>query len=279
MMRHDRTWVGAFAVAVLMASMASAGAPPAPSIVFPSRWVGNIDKVDFNEPSGLCWHSGRQTLFVVGDDGDIAELKADGTQIKQKRIRKADFEGITHDPSTGLLYVAVEGEESIIEIDPDTFAVLREFQLPRTFEGTTVLHEGGQGIEGITFVPDAAHPHGGVFHVANQAFDGGEPGDLSAIFRVELPLRGDGDGAKILGYSVPGVIDLAGLHYDAGSDHLFVISDAANVMLELTRGGTLVGSWALPGDNQEGITADGEGFIYFAQDSGGIIKLEWLRSR
>ncbi len=38
--------------------------------------------------------------------------------VKQKRICDADFEGITCDPATGLLYIAVEGEEKIIEMDP-----------------------------------------------------------------------------------------------------------------------------------------------------------------
>lgn len=35
---------------------------------------------------------------------------------------------------------------------------------------------------------------------------------------------------------------------------------------------------AFPGDNQEGITVDDAGFMYVAQDSGGIIRLKWLRS-
>ena len=36
-------------------------------------------------------------------------------------------------------------------------------------------------------------------------------------------------------------------------------------------------AYAFPGDNQEGITADPNGFLYIAQDSGGILKLKWLR--
>ena len=82
-----------------------------PSIAFPYQYVGNIDKAGFNEPSGICWHSQRESLFVVGDEGDICEIKTDGTLIMQKRIRPGDFEGITHDPSSGLLYIAVEGTD------------------------------------------------------------------------------------------------------------------------------------------------------------------------
>lgn len=248
-------------------------------IVFPNRWVGNIDKADFIEPSGICWHSRRGTLFVVGDQGGICEIETDGTLVKQKQIRDADFEGITHDPTTGRLYVAVETPESVIEIDPETFEVLRLFSIPRKYTGKTVMKKGGQGIEGIAFVPDDGHPQGGVFYITNQVFELDDDKDISAIFEVELPLRTDAGEPRILGYLAPGIIDLSGLYHDPESGHLFAVSDATNVLLEYSREHALVKAYAFPGDNQEGITVDDEGFIYIAQDSGGILKLEWLRGQ
>ena len=200
-------------------------------ILFPYEWVGNIDQANFIEPSGIVFHPGRGTLFVVGDEGDICEIQTDGTLVKQKRIRHADFEGITYVPSTGLLYIAIEGEEKIIEINPEDFSVLRAFTVDRTFQGKVVLKAEGQGIEAITFVPDANHPEGGVFYVANQAFDLDSTEDLSAIFEVEVPLKGSSGAdstAKIVRYFTPGVIDLSGLHYDRINDRLYVISDATN---------------------------------------------------
>jgi hypothetical protein len=56
-----------------------------------------------------------------------------------------------------------------------------------------------------------------------------------------------------------------------------VVSDSANALFEMTLDGALTRSWAFPGDNQEGIAMDGEGLLYVAQDSGGVIKLKWLR--
>jgi uncharacterized protein YjiK len=250
-----------------------------PGIIFPCQRVANIDRAGFNEPSGICWHSQRKTLFVVGDEGDVCEIKTDGTLIKQKRIRRADFEGITHDPSTGLLYIAVEGAESIIELNPETFEISREFALPRTLGGKTLLKPGGQGIEAITFIPDAANPEGGTFCVANQAFSLTDEQDISAIFVAELPLRSKTGRPKLISYFTPGVIDLSGLHYDPVSDHIFVISDECNVILEYSRSHRLLKSFAFPGDNQEGITVDDAEFMYVTQDSGGIIKLKWLRGR
>lgn len=246
-------------------------------IVFKNKWVGNIDKINFNEPSGICWHTDRKTLFLVGDEGDICEITQDGTLVKQKHIRDADFEGVTHDPSSGLLYVAVEEEEVVLEINPETFEILREYKIPREVDGKTLLKAGGNGIEAITFVPDLDHPEGGVFYAANQSFTLNDEQDISAIFEIELPLRTKKGESRILGYFEPGIIDLAGLHYDTKMDSLILISDAANIILEYSRKYELRSVQAFPGDNQEGITVDPDGFIYIAQDTGGVVKLEWLR--
>ena len=80
------------------------------TIAFPCKYIGNIDRDRFNEPSGIVYHEERGTLFVVGDEGHIGEMKRGGKYVKKKHLRHADFEGITVHPATGLLYVAVEGE-------------------------------------------------------------------------------------------------------------------------------------------------------------------------
>ena len=253
-----------------------------PDVPFPCQWIGNIDQVDFNDPSGIVFHPGRGTLFVVGDEGDICEIHTDGTLVKQNRIRRADFEGIACDPSTGLLYIAIEGEEKIIEVDPEDFGVLREFVIDRKFRGALVLKAGGQGIEALTFLPDSNHPEGGTFFVTNQCFDLNNEEDPSAIFELAVPLRSGSASdtvAKIVRYFSLGVIDLSGLFYDEKTSHVYVISDAANTLFEITREGKILQTYAFPGDNQEGIAMDANGFLYIAQDSGGIIKVKWNRKR
>jgi len=67
----------------------------------------------------------RGTLFVVGDEGDICELRTDGTLVNKARIRKKDLEGITRNPVTGSLYALDELSTSILEIDPDNLEVLQ----------------------------------------------------------------------------------------------------------------------------------------------------------
>lgn len=246
------------------------------SIVFPYQWVGNIDKVGFKEPSGICFHSQRGTLFIVGDGGHVYEIETSGKLVKQMRVRHADFEGITHVPTSGLLYIAVERTESIIELNPETFEILREFSIPRSFKGKTLLAPSSEGIEAITFVPDDNHPEGGTFYVANQSFTLDNSEDISGIFEVELPLNSKAEKltqAKLLRYFMPGVIDLSGLYYNQATEQLYAISDATNTIFVFDRSGTLISARSFPGDNQEGITVDNNGFMYIAQDSGGVIKI------
>lgn len=266
--------------AVAWADQAAAAGADARSIVFEHEWIGDIDQIGFNEPSGIVYHAGRGTLFAVGDEGDICEIETDGKPVKQAHIRDGDFEGITCDPATGLLYVVIEGEEHILEIRPDDFAVVREFEIERTFEGRTLLKPGGQGVEAITFVPDAGHPQGGTFYIGNQSFDAAAEEDPSVICEVEAPLKASGPAvgkAKIVRYFSLGIADFAAFCYDAGSGHIYVVSDASNMLLEITPGGDVVEFWAFPGDNQEGLAMDSEGLVYIAQDTGGVLKVRWRR--
>jgi uncharacterized protein YjiK len=217
---------------------------------------------------------------VVGDEGDIGEFQPDGTLIKKECILNADFEGVTYNPSTGFLYVAVEGEEKILEIDAEDFRIIREFYIERMFKGSMLLKSGGDGVEAITFVPDPNHHEGGTFYLTNQSFDSEDQEDPSIIFEVEVPLKSGAAEvpdliATIIRYFSLEVGDLSGLHYDQASDHLYVISDMLDTFFEITKTGKILKSFPLPGKDQEGITLDGAGFVYIAQDSGGIIKFIW----
>lgn len=247
-------------------------------ILFDYDWVGNVDKIRFRQPSGIVFHPKKETLFVVGDLGDICEIQTDGTLVKQKHLSDADYEGITCDPTTGLLYLAIEGEERIVEVNPDGFEILRSFIIPRTFKEKTVLKAGKQGIEGITFIPDENHPEGGTFYIVNQSFDPDDLEDPSAVYNIQLPLK-SGIGkklkAKITGYFTPDITGFSCIHYDGGSQRLYVVSNATNTFLEFTLTGELANFYAFPGENQEGIAIDKEGYMYIAQDTGGIVKIKW----
>lgn len=266
-------------VAVVSAAFAEDALPPRrPMSHSPSI---DIEKSGFREPSDIVYHAKRRTLFLVGDEGDVAEIRTDGTVVKSKRVRKGDFEGVTYDPATSLVYVGVEGEEKILELDPDSFEVLREFSIPRTFKGATVMKAGGDGIEAIAFVPDAKHPQGGTFFVANQSFDPKDKEDGSAIFELSVPLKGTEKRAtaEIVRMIPMPILDIAALCRDPKTGGLLVASDKADTLLEMTLSGKIERSWTLPGRNQEGVALDDEDHLYVAQDSGGVLRFHWDRMR
>ncbi len=247
-------------------------------VVFDYRWEGEMLESDFEEPSGLVFDPRRECLFVVGDEGDIAQIGLDGEVARKRHVADADFEGITIVPDQDRLYIAVEGDEVILEIHPKSFEILRRFHLERERGDETLFPADGDGIEGITFVPDAEHPEGGVFLVTNQSFSlEDEP---SLVVEVALPLskaqNSPASVTPVRGTS-PGVIDLSALHYHAGSESFFIVSDATNTLMEMDRQHEMQRIWTFPGNDQEGITFDASGYLYIAQDSGGIVKI-WPRT-
>jgi len=125
-------------------------------------------------------------------------------------------------------------------------------------------------------VPRASHPHGGTFYVANQSFSLDPEDEMSALVELEVSLRGGpapDRKARIIKYFRLDVIDISGLCYDAARNRLLACGDANNVLLVMTLDGRTDRIYAFAGDNQEGLAMDDEGFMYVAQDTGGIIKI------
>jgi len=250
--------------------------PPAQPL--PADLVDEFDLRDFPEPSGLVFHPARQTLFVVGDEGDLAEIATDGTTVNRaENPRRGDYEGVAVDPATGLLYVAQEGAETIHEVDPNSFAFLRSFQIQRRLGEQLILKYGNQGIEGVAYVPDPNHADGGTFFVVNQQFKLKDPEDLSAVVQVAAPLRQKTEGSSIvpiLRFVQMPITDLADAAYDPASGCLLIVSDENDLLLKMTPYGQVAAAWTLPGRDQEGIALDDRSHLYIAQDTGGILKLK-----
>ncbi|MBC8357753.1 MAG: SdiA-regulated domain-containing protein [Candidatus Aminicenantes bacterium] len=254
-----------------------------PTIRFPYDWIGppgfggNIDKQDFVEPSGICFHPLRKTLFVVSDEGEIAEIETDGTPVFNLKI-PGDLEDVTVHPETGFLYLVREGEDVILEFDPDKKEVTREFPINREYQGDPnflkkKVDEYDNGVESIAFILAPEHPEGGTFYMGNQW-------DPSCIMEVLVPLKSSKAKtaeARIIRV-LPFIInDPAAIFYDSKTGLLNVVSDADNILVELTLDGKFIKEYAFPGDEQEGLARDDEGYLYIAQDLGGIIKIKDLR--
>lgn len=253
-----------------------------PTIRFPVDWLGipgygiNIDQQSFVEPSGICFHPLRKTLFIVSDEGEIAEIRTDGTPVFNLKI-PGDLEGITVNHQSGLLYIVKEGDDVILEFDPDKKEVRRIFPINREFQGNSNFlqkQEGyDNGIESIAFVADKDHPEGGTFYLGNQW-------DPPCIVEILVPLESshaDEAEARIIRVLPFKMDDPGGMYYDQKTRNLNVVSDADNILVEITLEGKLVREYAFLGDNQEGLAKDDEGYLYIAQGEGGIIKVKDLR--
>jgi uncharacterized protein YjiK len=272
-----------YVFATLLFLFACSGNVYRTSIRFPYQWIdepgfgGNIDRINFVEPSGLCFHPSRGTLFVVSDEGEIAEIGKDGTPVFRMEI-PGDLEGVTVNPETGLLYLVKEGDDIILEFDPEAKKITRAFPLNRTYQGNPDFIEKrtdsfDNGIESIAFVRDEKHSEGGTFYVGNQW-------DPPCVMEVHVPLKSshaEGAEARILRVLPLRLDDPAALYFDSRTGLLNVANDADNILVEITLKGKIIREYAFVGDNQEGIAIDDEGYLYIAQDTGGILKVKDLR--
>ena len=238
-----------------------------PYDLFPYEAVDNFGKARSGKLSGIVFYPQRKTLFAVSDNGRISEIKTDGTLIQKKEIRKkADFEGITYSPATEMLYIAVEGEEIILEVNPETLEAGRDIPIDRMFEGHILLSPEGNGIEGITFVPASDGATHGSFFLVNQSDELGGT-DPSIVFEVEIDHAANKPKARIKRHFSVGVTDLSGIHYTPSGRRLLIISDANNLLLDVSLTGQVSETYLFPGKKQEGNTIDEDGFLYIAQDT------------
>lgn len=217
------------------------------------------------------WHTRLAKLLVAGDDGDVALMSADGSDVALY-YPGGDLEGITvANPDSSFVYLGVEtGGTSatpnmIKEFDLDADLVTRSFSL-YAFMTAPI----NSGLEALTFVPDATSDEGGYFYAGQQS-DG-------TIYVFSLPIKSSSTSTTVTFVDsftpVSGRTDIAGLHYDADADNLYVLYDNANKIRILDADGNYQAEWTAPGTNQEGIALGPDCEIYIAQDSGGVILYE-----
>lgn len=258
-----RSLLTAAAVLVATASAACASGTTAPTVASEAPLasphdVGGGLPQGF-EPSGAVWQSRLRKLILVGDDGTIASMDADGGSVRTWSL-PGDLEGVTvAEPASDRIYVAVERPPSIIEFDLREGLVLRRFPLPG-------LEGGGgkrnKGLEALTFVPGVTDAEEGAFWAGTQS-DG-------TVHVLSLPPRSDGTSTAARELRrfqpVPGASDLSGLAWDPATKTIWAVFDKENLVVVLDASGSVQSTRSLPGDGQEGIAVSPE-WIFIADDS------------
>ena len=232
--------------------------------------AGTIPVPGVREPSGIAWHPALSRFFVVGDDGTLAELDADGRVQGAVTTVGGNLEDVTvHGPS-GLLVLLSEAAGELIVWDPRARRETGRARLDSAALLGRRPSEPRQGFEGLYFHPVAGRRAGGVFYLVHQRAP-------SAVLAVEFdpasPAAELGADAVAFRWPDVGVEDLTAITaLDAG--RMAVVAEASDRLLLFDPKGARQGEAALPGLQQEGVCVDGRGELWVADDrGGGVLRL------
>ena len=217
--------------------------------------------IGVKEPSGVTFHPGLGHLFVVGDDGSLAEVDASGNMVRTLAVEQQLEDVAYHAPTGGLLLVS-ESKSELILFDPAAGRQRKRWKINTPALLGAMPTEVNQGFEGLAFRPDASQPGGGIVYLSHQrapavivalAFD---PDRTTTI-----------DAAAVIGrYNMTGYDDLTALQYLPSIDRLVVIADSKERLLILGADGAVEDEVPIPGEQQEGLAFDASGALWIADD-------------
>lgn len=197
-----------------------------------------VFNLQLDELSGLCMNKDSTALWGVGDGGLLCKVSFTGSASRVLSF-DLDAEGLTINPSTGDLYIAVEGDQMVCRVAApdyqtvDTLFYIQEAIL-KGFENN--------GLEGIAFYGDS------LLFVGSQ--------EDALVWTCTL------DGEIVSRVSLldesPQIEEVAGLYYDATRKWLWVTdSDAFKIFIFSADDFDLVATYDIPMiENAESICVD-----------------------
>ena len=224
--------------------------------------TARIDNTGVKEPSGIAFHPGNGHMFLVGDDGTLAELDGSGKNLRTLQVEKQLEDVVYHPPTRGLLLVS-ESKGELILFDPVAGRERRRWKLntPALLGATPT--EKDQGFEGLAFRPDPARPGGGIVYLAHQR----KPAAIVGVAFDPAAASGTIDGSSVVSrWNVSGNDDLTALAYVPSIDRVVVIADSEDRLLVLGPDGSVEKEVPIPGQQQEGLAFDPSGAMWIADD-------------
>jgi uncharacterized protein YjiK len=218
------------------------------------------------EASGIAWHPGRGTFFVVGDRGSLLEVARTGAVVASRSI-KGNLEDVTvHGPS-GRLVLLSEKKGELVVFDPATGSETARFPLDVAGIVGKQPADRNQGFEGIVFRAEPGRPGGGVFHLVHQS----KPARLVTLaFDPAGAPRTLGAPDVLARHAVKPHQDLTAVTWSDELGHLLVIAEKEDRLLVVSPEGEIDGDVALPGGQQEGLTLDPDGSLWVADERLGL---------
>lgn len=215
----------------------------------PEMGACQVIKAKVEELSGLCMTKDSTALWAVGDEGAICKVSFSGvvTSVLKTRL---DAEGITLNPATGDLYIAVEGDQMVCRVKaPDYQTLDTLFYIKEAVEEDF----DNNGLEGISFYKDS------LLFVGSQ--------EDALLWTCKL------DGTIVSRRSLMDetslIEEIAGLCYDPVKNWLWVTdSDACKLFLFSAETFDLLASYDTPSiENAESICVDRtHGYVWVGSD-------------
>ena len=215
--------------------------------------------------SGLTYHAGRNSLFVVLDAPQrIVELGLDGSLKRKINLNKFDdTEGITWlGENQFALAEEARGNIVLVELEPKDGGVSwKKAGKLRTDIKVNLTN----GLEGIAYDPLAKR-----FFVAREK-------RAPAVFKI-IPPKPESDAPPtsiLMSLAGRGLRDISGLHYDAKSERLLILSHESACIVEANKYGIETSRLLLRGGKAglsrtifkaEGVALDKRGTLYIVSE-------------
>lgn len=200
------------------------------------------------EASGISFCQNSKTLIVANDEGSFYELNTNGQIISEHKLGKYDLEGVVCQDKK-LIFAVETG--SLLEVNRQTLKI-KELKL----KGKGFKLSKKAGIEGLTQIND-------LYYLSVQA----KKERNSKL----LVVKAGKNYAKVIKVINHGIIDSSGLAFH--NKKLYILSDKKDrlYVYDLKRE-KIIKKIKLKKFAQEGVTFDNDGFIYFADDNGFVLK-------
>lgn len=180
----------------------------------------SVLEVDVKELSGLCLDNDALSLLACGDKGVVKSISFNG-ETTDIWTRPSDMEGITMDPSTGDIYLAIEGKQEVHLLAAPAYSSQKlAFAVKEAVDGVY----NNSGLEAVEYYKD------GILFVGSQK-------DAN-LWQYNV------DGTMISKVSLSSFAsEIAGLCYDSQSGRLWVTDSKKAMIFVCTPDGTLIASY------------------------------------
>ena len=215
--------------------------------------------------SGLTYHAGRDSLFVVLDAPQrVIELGLDGSLKRKINLNKfEDTEGIVWLGENRFAVVEeAHGNIVLIELEPKDGGV--SWKKAKKLKPDIKVN-ATNGLEGIAYDPLAKR-----FFVAREKRS-------PAVFKI-IPPKPESDtppAAILMSLAGRGLRDISGLHYDAKNERLLILSHESACVVEANKYGIETSRLLLRGGKAglsrtifkaEGVALDKRGTLYIVSE-------------